>query len=286
MEKRPRRTTELWVTENQSPHMNLSLRIRDVLLNATTPYQDMLLVETEEYGRMMLLDGAIQITEKDEFCYSEMMAHVALCSHPAPRRVLIVGGGDGAVLREALRHDCVEKAVLIDIDEQVTAASKKYLPTISTALGDPRADVRAMDALEYIRTARNEFDVAIVDSTDPVDFAAGLFQAPFYRNLFHSLRPGGMAVAQTESPFTDTAVMQGAFHAMEEVFPVVKMFWGAMPTYPSGMWTYTVGSMEADPSVPCRAAPQGTSYYSSEMHSACFVLPPFLRRLLLRPGQV
>ena len=175
MEIRQKRTNELWFTEEQSVNMKLSLRVSDVLLNITSPYQDILLIQTAEYGRMLVLDGAIQITERDEFCYSEMMAHVALCSHPSPKRVLIVGGGDGGVLREVLRHKCVEKATLVDIDEEVINASKKFLPTINVALEDPRADVRPMDAIEFIASSDDEFDVAIVDSTDPVEFAAGLF---------------------------------------------------------------------------------------------------------------
>ena len=280
METRPKRFNELWLTEEQSPDMKLSLRVSEVLLNVKSPYQDILLVETGEYGRMMILDGAIQITERDEFCYSEMMAHVALSSHPDPRRVLIVGGGDGGVLREVLRHKSVEKATLIDIDEEVINASKRFLPTISAALEDPRADVKPMDAMVYIKAAKEEFDVAIVDSTDPVEFAAGLFESPFYRDIHNALKKDGMVVAQTESPFTDRNVVLDAFREMSSVFPVVRMYWGAMPTYPSGMWTYTVGSKNADPSAPLRPAPEGTRYYTSDIHRASFVLPPFVIDLL------
>lgn len=280
METRPKRFNELWLTEEQSPDMKLSLRVSEVLLNVKSPYQDILLVETGEYGRMMILDGAIQITERDEFCYSEMMAHVALSSHPDPRRVLIVGGGAGGVLREVLRHKSVEKATLIDIDEEVINASKRFLPTISAALEDPRADVKPMDAMVYIKAAKEEFDVAIVDSTDPVEFAAGLFESPFYRDIHNALKKDGMVVAQTESPFTDRNVVRDAFREMSSVFPVVRMYWGAMPTYPSGMWTYTVGSKNADPSAPLRPAPEGTRYYTSDIHRASFVLPPFVIDLL------
>ena len=280
METRAKRVNELWITEEQSDHMKLSLRITDVLLNKKSEYQDILLVETHEYGRMLILDGAIQITERDEFCYSEMMAHVALCSHPDPKRVLIVGGGDGGVLREVLRHKNVEKATLIDIDEDVINASKKFLPTINVALNNPRADVRNMDAMKFVKESNDEFDVAIVDSTDPVEFAAGLFQAPFYNDVKNALKKDGMLVAQTESPFTDTHVVQGAWRQMKSVFPEVRMYWGAMPTYPSGMWTYTIGTKETDPSVPVRPAPDGTKYYTSEIHKASFVLPPFVVELL------
>ncbi|MDI9370275.1 MAG: polyamine aminopropyltransferase, partial [Synergistota bacterium] len=274
------RANEIWFTEEQTSNMKLSLRLSEVLLSKSTPYQDILLVNTEEYGRMLVLDGAIQITERDEFFYAEMMAHVALCTHPSPKRVLIVGGGDGATLREVLRHECVEKATLVDIDEEVIKASKAHLPTISVAFGNPRADVRPMDALKYVASCRDEFDVVIVDSTDPVEFAAGLFRAPFYRDVFDALKEDGILVAQTESPISDTHVVKGAYSEMSTVFPTVKICWSPMPTYPSGMWTYTVGSKAHDPAVVRRTAPAGTKYYTEEIHRGAFVIPPFLVDLL------
>jgi spermidine synthase len=280
VETRPKRRSELWFTEEQTRDMRLSLRVDGTLLHAQTPYQELAVLDTPEYGRMIVLDGAIQITERDEFCYSEMMAHVPLCAHPAPASVLIVGGGDGAVLREVLRHPCVERAVLVDIDEQVVEASRRFLPSVAASMDDPRAEVRCTDAIEYIRNAHGEFDVAIVDSTDPVDFAAGLFEAPFYRDLRQALREDGMVIAQTESPFSDASVVKGACDALRRVFPEVRLCWGAMPTYPTGMWTYTVGSSSYDPSVPVRSCPPGTRYYTPDVHRAAFALPAFLSELI------
>ena len=280
METRPKRRSELWFTEEQTRDMRLSLRVDGTLLHAQTPYQELAVLDTPEYGRTIVLDGAIQITERDEFCYSEMMAHVPLCAHPAPASVLIVGGGDGAVLREVLRHPCVARAVLVDIDEQVVEASRRFLPSVAASMDDPRAEVRCTDAIEYIRNAHGEFDVAIVDSTDPVDFAAGLFEAPFYRDLRQALREDGMVIAQTESPFSDASVVKGAYDALRRVFPEVRLCWGAMPTYPTGMWTYTVGSSSYDPSVPVRSCPPGTRYYTPDVHRAAFALPAFLSELI------
>ena len=276
---RAKRRDEMWLTEDQTDDMRLSLRVNQTVFRKKTQYQDLLIVDTPEYGKALVLDGAIQLTERDEFCYSEMMAHVPICAHPDPKRVLIVGGGDGSILREVLRHKEIEKCTLIDIDRDVIEASKLYLPASSVELENPRADVRCMDALEYIRTTGDRFDVAIVDSTDPVDFAAGLFQAPFYADLKKVLNPGGMVSELTESPFSDTALMRQAIGQMREVFPIVRMYWGAVPTYPSGMWTYCVASLEPDPSIPLREAP-GTRYYTGEIHKAAFVLPPFLRELI------
>ena len=276
---RAKRENDLWLTEDQTDNLRLSLRVRDVLFQKKTPYQDLLIVDTPEYGRTLVLDGALQLTERDEFCYSEMMAHVPLCSHPAPKRVLIVGGGDGAILREVLRHPGVEVCTLIDIDEEVVKASKKYLPAVGCELENARADVRCMDALKYIETTGDRFDVAIIDSTDPVEFAAGLFQAPFYSNIKKILNPKGIMAELTESPFADTALMRQAVTQMREVFPVVRMYWGAVPTYPTGMWTYCAASLSPDPATPLREV-EGTRYYTNEIHRAAFVLPPFLRELI------
>jgi len=276
---RAKRRNSVWLTEEQTDNLHFSLRVERIIYQKKTPYQDLLIVETPEYGRALVLDGAFQLTERDEFCYSEMMAHVPICAHPDPKRVLIVGGGDGAILREVLRHKEVEKCTLVDIDQEVIDASKRYLPTASVELENPRADVRCMDALEYIRTTDDRFDVAIVDSTDPVDFAAGLFQAPFYADLKKVLNPGGMVSELTESPFADTAVMRQAISQMRQIFPIVRMYWGAVPTYPTGMWTYGVASLEPDPSIPLREV-TGTRYYTGEIHKASFALPPFLHELI------
>ncbi|HOI81038.1 MAG: polyamine aminopropyltransferase [Thermovirgaceae bacterium] len=275
-----RRNTDIWFTEYQTKHLRLGLSIKSVLANIQTPYQHLLVVDTDQYGRLMALDGAIQLTESDEFTYHEMLAHVALTSHPAPRRILIVGGGDGGTAREAVKHETVEEVVLVDIDQEVINASKQFFPSLSSGLEDPKVNVLVMDALEYIRGKSGKFDVVIVDSTDPVDFAEGLFREPFYRDVFRALNEGGSLVAQTESPFSDPDILTGAVSEMEKVFPIVKVFWGAMPTYPTGMWTYTIGSKVHEPGEPRGQIPPETRYYSEEIHRAAFVLPPFLEEIL------
>ena len=276
---REKRKNELWLTEEQTEDLRLSLRVTETLFHKKTPYQELLIVDTPEYGRTLVLDGAIQLTERDEFCYSEMMAHVPICAHPNPKKVLIVGGGDGAILREVLRHPEVETCTLIDIDREVIESSKKYLPTVGCELDNARADVRCMDALKFIETTEERFDVVIVDSTDPVDFAAELFQSPFYTNIKNVMNPKGILTELTESPFADTALMRQAIEHMRRVFPIARMYWGAMPTYPTGMWTYSAASLAPDPATPIREV-KGTRYYANEIHRAAFVLPPFLRELI------
>ena len=276
---RPKRQNELWLTEYSTDNLKLSLRIKSVLHQEHTPYQELVIADTHEYGRTLMLDGAYQLTEKDEFTYSEMMAHVPMCAHRNPENVMIIGGGDGAIMREVLKHDCVKKCTLIDIDERVIENSKKFLPFAGCSFSDKRADVKCMDAMKYIHETTERYDVVIIDSTDPVDFAAGLFQSGFYADVKAVMTPNAMLSELTESPFTDTDLMTQAIQEMRKVFPVVKMYWGVVPTYPSGMWTYGLASMGDDPSVPLRSV-NNTKWYTNDIHKFSFILPPFLEEMI------
>lgn len=276
---RPKRNNELWISEYSTDNLKLSMRVKDIIHTEKTSYQELMIADTYEYGRVMMLDGAYQLTEKDEFTYSEMMAHVAVCAHPAPENVMIIGGGDGAIMREVLKHSCVKKCTLIDIDERVIESSKKHLPFAGCSFADERADVKCMDAMKYIRETNERYDVVIVDSTDPVDFAAGLFQSGFYGDLKRVMTGSAMLTELTESPFTDTDIMTQAIREMRKVFPCVRMYWGVVPTYPSGMWTYGIASMTETDFMPVRTVTP-TRYYTNEIHRASFVLPPFLEELI------
>ena len=278
---RPKRTNDIWLTEYSTDNLRLSMRVKEYIHSEKTPYQELLIADTYEYGRVLMLDGAYQLTERDEFTYSEMMAHVPLCANKNPENVLIIGGGDGAIMREVLKHECVKKCTLIDIDERVVECSKKYLPFASCSFSDSRADVKCIDALKYIRETSERFDVIIIDSTDPVDFAAGLFQSNFYQDVKRVMNPDAMMSELTESPFTDKDLMTQAINEMRKVFPLVKLYWGVVPTYPSGMWTYGIAANNAgdDPSQPVRKV-NDTRYYTSQIHKNAFILPPFLEDMI------
>ena len=276
---RPKRENELWLSEYSTENLKLSMRVKSLIHTEKTPYQDLLIADTYEYGRTLMLDGAYQLTEKDEFTYSEMMSHVPICAHPDPQNVMIIGGGDGAIMREVLKHSCVRKCTLIDIDERVIESSKKYLPFAGCSFSDSRADVKCMDAMKYIRETGERYDVVIVDSTDPVDFAAGLFQAGFYDDVKRVMTDSAMLTELTESPFTDTDLMTQAIREMRKVFPCVRMYWGVVPTYPSGMWTYGIASMRETDFAPVRTVTP-TKYYTNDIHRASFILPPFLEELI------
>lgn len=280
MESSKKRTNEVWFTEESTDNLRLSLRLEREVFRKDSRYQSILVADTAEYGRMMVLDGAIQVTEKDEFFYHEMLVQVPMCSHPDPKKVLVVGGGDGGSLREVLRHKSVEKAALVDIDEEVLNASREYLPFLSCSMDDRRAEVLSMDAMVYMKDHKGQFDVVIVDATDPVDMASGLYEAEFYQDVFDSLKSGGFMSAHIESPVTDLSITVPAYRAMKEVFPSVCPYLGFMPTYPSGMWLYSVCSKGPDPLVPVRESPKGLRYYTSEIHRASFALPVFLKAVL------
>ena len=275
----PKRVNELWLSEFSSDNLKLSMRVKNFLHSEKTEYQELLIADTYEYGRVLMLDGAYQLTERDEFTYSEMMAHVPLCAHRNPEKVLIIGGGDGAIMREVLKHDCVKQCTLIDIDKRVKECSQKFLPFAGDSFNNPRADFKCMDAMKFIKETDERFDVVIIDSTDPVDFAAGLFQSPFYADVKKIMNDDAMLSELTESPFIDKKLMCQAIDEMRKIFPIVKMYWGVVPTYPSGMWTYGLSSMKDDPSVPVRDV-KNTKWYTNEIHKNSFVLPPFLEDLI------
>lgn len=277
---------ELWYTEKQTPNVGITCKVKETLLVEQTPYQHLAIIETEQFGRMLVLDGMVQTTIVDEFVYHEMITLVGLNTHPHPRRVLIIGGGDGGALREVVRHPRVEKATMVEIDGQVVEASKRFLPEISSAMkGHPKAEVLIEDGIHYVSQHKNEFDVIIVDSTEPVGPAIGLFSADFYQSIFQALKEDGLFVAQTESPFFNTDLIRRVFQDVSRIYPLTKLYLASIPTYPSGLWSFTLGSKKYDPEkITAEHCPDfPTRYYNPTLHRAAFRLPQFVEELLL-PG--
>ncbi|MDQ0191558.1 polyamine aminopropyltransferase [Alicyclobacillus cycloheptanicus] len=272
--------THLWFTELQNEDLTIGLRIKKILHSEQTEYQTMDVVETVQYGNMLVLDGCIMTTDKDEFVYHEMLAHVPMHTHPNPKKVLVVGGGDGGIIREAIKHPSVEKAVLAEIDGRVIEISKQYFPHIASGLSDPRVEVHVADGILHVQNHPNEYDVILVDSTDPIGPAVGLFAKEFYQAVFNALKEDGVFAAQTESPFINQDLIARVYRDVQDTFPIAKLYWGTVPTYPTGMWSFTLGSKKHDPLAvnTCRVA--DTKYYTPEIHHASFVLPKFLQELL------
>ncbi|WP_138204645.1 polyamine aminopropyltransferase [Haloimpatiens lingqiaonensis] len=272
---------EMWLKEAQIKDAAMTYKVKETLVRKKTNYQDLTIVDTEAFGRMLLLDGIVQTTIADEYVYHEMITHIALNTHPNPEKVLVVGGGDGGTIREILKHSSVQKAVLCEIDAEVIKECKKYLPEISCALEDERCEIFIGDGIKYVHEHKNEFDVIIVDSTDPFGAAEGLFGGSFYREISDCLTKGGIFVAQTESPFYLPDVVKRVYKDAKDVFPITKLFMAGIPTYPSGFWSFTMGSKKYDPeNADISDKPElETKYYTKKLHKACFVLPKFVENL-------
>ena len=251
-----------------------------------TPYQRIAIYDTGYYGNLMVIDGFIMLSARDNFLYHEMMAHPALFTHAAPRRVLIIGGGDCGTLREVLKHPDVELAEQVEIDERVTRLAEQYFPELCTANDDPRARFHFTDGIRWVQeAAAGSYDVIIVDSTDPIGPAEGLFQEPFYRDCLRALGPGGIIVQQSESPLYHQDIIQGMHRAMAGAgFDTVHTLYFPQPVYPSGWWSATLAGKGVDlcsfRREDAAARPFETLYYNEDVHAGALATPPFMAQLL------
>lgn len=269
-----------WFTEYQTDSLSLGLRIEKILRAERTAFQDLLVAETETFGRLLALDGAVQTTDQDEFVYHEMITHVPLFMLDRPKKVAVIGGGDGGAIREILKHPSVEEAHLVEIDQAVVDVAREYFPAISSALNHPRAFVHYTDGIEWVKQAR-DFDLIVVDSTDPVGPAEGLFQSDFYQSIARALSPTGLLVAQSESPFLHRTLIQHMRDGMKTAFPEVQLYLAAIPTYPSGLWSFLMASQTVPkPSARVDTERIETRYWTSAIQRAAFVLPKFVEDLM------
>jgi spermidine synthase len=270
-----------WYTEQwQGEGAAISLRVKDKIHDEQTDYQRIEIYETESFGRLMTLDGLVMVTDRDNFIYHEMMTHPALCLHPAPEKVLIIGGGDCGTLREVLKHDTVKRAEQVELDEGVTRAAEKFFPDLCSSNNDPRAALIFDDGIKWVQKSKaSSYDLIIIDSTDPVGPAAGLFEHEFYSACFNALTSNGILVAQSESPLFHGSLIKSIRQEMLTAsFGYLTTFLFPQCTYPSGWWSATLAAKTRLPAP--RLCKADTSYYSTDMHSGAQVLPPFLKRLL------
>ncbi|WFC95020.1 saccharopine dehydrogenase (NADP+, L-glutamate-forming) [Malassezia brasiliensis] len=267
----------------QWPGQAMSLKVRRILHTEQSKYQDVLVFESETYGNVLVLDGAIQCTERDEFSYQEMIAHLPINSHPNPKRVLIIGGGDGGVLREVVKHELVEEAVLCDIDEAVPRVSRKYLPDMAVGLDHPKSKVIIGDGFAFLNDPKNKasFDVIITDSSDPDGPAEVLFQQSYFALLKEALKPGGHISTQAESMWVHLELIAKLSKSTKELFPVADYAFTTIPTYPCGQIGFVICSLEPsrDVRTPLRDVPE-CRYYNKNVHRAAFTLPEFTRKVI------
>ncbi|KAF8523482.1 saccharopine dehydrogenase [Hysterangium stoloniferum] len=272
-----------WFREisSQWPGMAMTLKVVKILHVEKSKYQDVLVFLSETFGNVLVLDGVIQCTERDEFSYQEMIAHIPLASHPNPKKVLVIGGGDGGVVREVLRHESVEEVVLCDIDEAVIRVSKQYLPHMSSLLDTSRVRVYVGDGFKFLADNKSTYDVIITDSSDPVGPAAALFEQPYFQLLYNALAPGGHISTQAECLWLHLPLIADLRARTRKIFPVVEYAYTTIPTYPAGQIGFIVASKQPgrDLSKPLRPVPN-TRYYNSALHTAAFTLPEFARVIL------
>jgi spermidine synthase len=274
---------ELWFTEFQTENLGLTARIKETLYMGKSDFQDVAVVDTYEFGRMLVLDGVFQTSIFDEYVYHEMIGHVPLCTHPNPKRVLVIGGGDGGSVREVVKHPSVELVEMVEIDGLVVEVSKKFLPEISSALitDNPRVSLKIDDGIKYMSQAEGLYDVIIVDCSDPIGPGEGLFTYDFYKDVYKALKTDGLFVQQTESPFYHQPLIKRLRKDIQSLFPITRTYLAHIPLYPGGTHCFTIGSKKYDPADGAiRDVDFKTRYYNKELHKSCFVLPNNIKELL------
>ena len=284
--------TDSWVNETLYPDWGQRFRVKRELARVQSDFQDIMVFESESHGRVMLLDGVVQITEADEFVYQEMLTHVPLLAHGAAKRVLIIGAGDGGVLKRVLQHSTVEQAVMVEIDGEVIRLAKEHLPMIAgDAWADPRAEVIVGDGIDYVRqAAAASFDVVIVDSTDPIGVGEVLFTDEFYANCARLLSDRGLVVNQCGVPFMQADELHETSLRRARAFADVFAYVAAVPTYVGGFmtlgWAAKDAGLRAVPLAEIRARAQAagmlglTRYWTPEIHLGAFNLPPYIAQHL------
>lgn len=275
-----------WEKNSQWPGQATSLQIKEVLHHEKTDFQDLLVFDSTHWGRVLVLDGVIQLTERDECSYQEMMAHLPMCSHPCPKKVLVIGGGDGGVVREVIKHDCVETVTICEIDGGVVAAANKFFPKIAASYTHPKVTVNIGDGLAFaLAAADSTYDVIVVDSSDPVGPAEKLFAPEFYQNAHRILTPGGVICSQGECLWINLDLIKEMILEHGKPFHSAEYASIQVPTYPSGQIGAFV-ARKANPEKPelersCKKPIRSSGdipllYYTEEMHSAAFALPRFV----------
>jgi len=278
--------SKIWFYETLFPLARLGLKVKKTLVSNKSLYQEIRVLDTYEFGRALVLDGVVQTTEADEFIYHEMLTHLPLLSHPRPERVLIIGGGDGGILREVLKHP-VKEVFLVEIDEKVIKYSKTYLGSIcGNSFEDRRANIVIDDGANFIRKCEGNFDVAIIDSSDPAGPASVLFSSEFYRNAFNALTPGeGIFVQQTGSTFLQPKELPYVYKRLKKIFPFVAAFLAAVPTYIGGFFGLVLASKGINPlkvrlseiEKKYKKFRLNTKYYTPQIHFSSFVLPTYIK---------
>ncbi|HQH47648.1 MAG TPA: polyamine aminopropyltransferase [Candidatus Syntrophosphaera thermopropionivorans] len=280
-----------WHIDYHSKYQALTFEVTEVLKSIQSPYQKIEVVETPAYGKVLLLDDDLMLTEKDEFAYHEMLVHPTMFTHSYPQKILIIGGGDCGTLTRVLQHKTVEKVVIVELDEMVTQVSQEYFPQLVSSTQDPRVELIFTDGIKYVHNCTDKFDVILVDSTDPIGPAEGLFRLSFFQDCHKILEEDGILCLQSESPWIPelAELISYVNQDLKSLFPVVKAYGAAIQTYQAGFWIFQLASKKYNPlskeiENKIKEADLKTKYYNPNIHYGAFKLPTFVNELLHEPS--
>ncbi len=276
---------ELWFGDQYERENGryLQIKVDNVLERVMSPFQEICVVNSPAFGKVLINDGIVMLTEADEAGYHEMIAHVPLCTHPKPERVLVIGGGDGGTVREIIKHAQIDRVDVCEIDEQVIEICRRHFPSLASSFDHNKVHLFFQDGAQFLTTKKNQYDVIIVDSSDPIGPGTTLFTDQFYQSIFYALKEDGIAVSQMESIFWHSGFIQKNFLFIKKIFPFTSYYYTMVPTYPSGMIGFSFCSKKYHPILdfkPERVTElPDLKYYHADLHKAAFILPAFTRSI-------
>lgn len=255
--------------------------VEEILYIGKSKFQEIMVIRNPYFGKMLILDDVVQLTERDEFFYHETLTHIVMHAHPNPRKVIVIGGGDGGVVREVLKHKTVEKVYFVEIDEEVINVSKRFFPTISSGIDDPRVELNIMDGAEFVKKKKNtDIDAIIIDSTDIIGFARSLFTDDFFNSVKDSLSSEGLFVSHTESLHFHKDMVIEMQETLKHIFPIVDLYTAPIATYPGNWWAFAVASKKINPREVRNSFSINTKYYDPEIHKQAFMTKGLYQKLM------
>lgn len=278
---------DLWFNDEHTDTVRLSIKVEKQLFSGKSEEQQIDVLDTKEFGKILTVDGDIMLTQKDEFIYHELLVHVPMAVNPEIKEVLVIGGGDGGVVRELIKYDSIECIDVVEIDPLLVEVCNKYLPEIASSLNDPRVHMYHEDGVRFIRSLDDEYDLIIIDSPNPYGAGEGLFTREFYGLCYKALHEDGIMINQHESPFykDESYMVQRMHERIVQSFPIVKVYQGFIPSYPSGHWLFGFASKTFHPLNDIQDNKWNllgidTRYYATRLHKGIFALPVYVERLL------
>lgn len=274
---------DIWLVEDDRDNMKLTYRARGIISSRKSSYQQVDIVDLCDFGKCLVLDGVVQTTVLDGYIYNEMISHIPIVTHDNPKDVLIIGGGDCGAANEVLKYEEIKSVDVVEIDEVVVKECVEHLPEISgTTPSDNRVNFIFNDGVKYVKNSEKRYDIIIVDSSDPVGPAVQLFSREFYKDVKKCLKEDGIMVCQSQSPIFNKDILGNTYRILNEYYPIVKVYTAVVPSYPGGMWSFTLASLKNDPAnADTSKLKHNTLYVNSEIFESCFKLPSMVKKSLI-----